>query len=255
MKIILLLTITNIFLFGNIFDQYNLYNAQVEYKNNNYNKSLKYYKKIEDKTDKIYYNIGNILYKQKLYQKAITSYKKINSTNLNYKKLHNIANCYIQLNKIDLAIVFYKSALKFKSDKDTKYNLILALDIQEKIAILKKEKIKLARIKANIKARDGNRQIDMFKDGDKKEKLTSGIIKDIIIKSNNISMIKSKQINKNIEFVKKIDINGTKDNKNIKHQLSRLEENKWNKSLSNKTINTLLIPLENKGTKNATYPW
>jgi|GEM_PF-3096154 len=258
MRIIIFIFTLQIVLFASFLDQYNLFQAQVEYKNKNYKSSLEFYKKIENKSNEIHYNIGNILYKQKLYEKAIESYKKINSTSLNHKKLHNIANCYIALNKVDLAIAFYKSALKFNGNKDTKHNLSLAVAIQKKIIELKKEKEEQKRKREENEslARVGKNVIDQFKHSNKASKIRSAKEKeDIKIKSDNISNLSSKRIVEEIKNAKQFDINGTKKNSKSKPNLSNLEEDKWNKSLADKTINTLLIPLENKGIKNAQYPW
>ena len=258
MKIIILIFTFQIFLFGAFLDQYNLFQAQVEYKNKNYKSSLEFYKKIENKSNEIHYNIGNILYKQKLYKKAIESYKKIDSTNLNHKKLHNIANCYIALNKVDLAIAFYKSALKFKGDTNTKYNLSLAIAIQKKIIESKKEKQELSKNtkESTLVGRMGKNITNDFNDNYKSTKMSKNKEKkDIKIKSDNLSTLTSKRIIQEIKNSKSFDINGTKDSSKIKPILSNLEEDKWNKSLADKTINTLLIPLENKGIKNEKYPW
>lgn len=256
MRTIILIFTLQIVLNATFFDQYNLFQAQVEYKNNNYKSSLEFYKKIENKTNEIHYNIGNIFYKQKRYKKAIESYKKINSINLNHKKLHNIANCYIAINKVDLAIAFYKSALKFKVDTDTKYNLSLSLDIQKKIIELKEEEEKKKREEDESLARVGKNVIDQFEHSNKATKIKSAKEKeDIKIKSNNISNLKSKNVVQEIKNTKLFDINGTKEDSQSKPNLSNLEEDKWNKTLADKTINTLLIPLENKGIKNAQYPW
>ncbi len=54
----------------------------------------------------------------------------------------------------------------------------------------------------------------------------------------------------------------TQDNNNTKEQnikntdLSHLEEKRWTKMLNNRELNTLMIPLKNKGKKNENIkPW
>ena len=65
MKIMILFFHSFIILNATMIDDINLFKAQIAYKENNLDKALKSYKIIENKTDSIYYNIGNILYKTK----------------------------------------------------------------------------------------------------------------------------------------------------------------------------------------------
>ena len=257
MRTLLFIFSFQIILFANIFDDINLFKGQVEYKNKNYKESLKLYNKISKKTDNIHYNIGNILYKQKEYKKALVEYKKINSIKLNYKKFHNIANCYVALNQLDMAIAFYKSALKFQNSKTTKYNLLLALEIQKKIIEEKQKEIdKQKRKDITPLANVGKNRMDSFKNDSKSDKTSANKEKkDILYKSNNISNLKSKSVLEDIQNIKPIDIKSDKKSSVTKPILSDIEENKWNKTLSDKKINTLLIPLDNKGIKNEIYPW
>ncbi len=256
-KISVLIFIVQLSLNASFFDELNLFKAQVEYKNENYKSSLNLYKKIENKSNKIYYNMGNILYKQKLYEKAIITYKKINSLELNHKKLHNIANCYLALDKLDIAIAFYKSALKFQDNKDTKFNLAKAIDIQNKrIDIQKQEQLKRKIQEDGALAKIGKKEIDKFDDSNNHDKgTTSKEEENIKRKSDNISNLKNKQQIEDIKSIVGLDINGTKEKSVNKQHLSNLEEDKWNKTLKNKTIHTLLIPLKNKGMKNDKQPW
>ncbi len=256
-KLIALIFTLQVALNASFFDELNLFKAQIEYKNKNYKLSLELYKKIEHKSNQIHYNMANILYKQKLYKKAILEYKNINSLELNHQKLHNIANCYIALNKLDMAIAFYKSALKFKDDKDTKFNLYLAIDIQNKqIEIKKKEEADKKTQEDEMLARVEKTIDNEFDDTSKSDE---GSIrkekKEAKRKSDNISNIKNKQQVEDIKNNKILDINGTKEKSITKIHLSDIEEDKWNKTLKNKTINTLLIPLENKGIENDKQPW
>jgi len=255
MKILLILLNLHLFIYANFLnDNYNIYQAKQYYNNHNYKKAFNSFSKIENKTSKIYYNMANCLYKNNQYKKAILYYKKIDSDILNYEKSHNIANCYIKLNKPQKAIIFYKNALKFNTNKQTKFNLKLAKQLlkkqlEEEIK-LKKQRKKIKTMKKNEGKDDGDKFID-----DIKKKLTSDKLKKTPqIKSNNLSNLKSKNI------LQKIDI--IKYKKTIKYKtqtkpiFSDLEEYKWDKKLKNRPINTLLIPLNLKGEQyDIKKPW
>ena len=126
MKIFILLIIP-ILAFSSINNDYLQYKAQNAYQSKNYKEALKIYTQLEPKSDKIYYNIANCLYKLKDYTKAIEYYKLIKSTNLTAKKLYNIANAYVMQKNYLKGIIFYKNALKFENNPKFKENLEYAI--------------------------------------------------------------------------------------------------------------------------------
>ena len=66
-----------------------------------------------------YYNLANALYKAQQYEEAVSMYRKCISdeASMKAKILHNIGNCYVQMNALKLAKKYYEEALK--SDRNT----------------------------------------------------------------------------------------------------------------------------------------
>jgi len=259
MRIVIFIFTLHIYLFANIFDDINLFKAQVAFKNKNYTQSFEAYKKIEYKSDEVYYNMANILYRQKKYTEAIEYYLKINSEKLNYKKLHNIGNCYIGLEKLDIAVSFYKSALKYKRNKETLFNLELAKKIQKKIEEEESKELqeeKEVELEAVIKSRDSLGIINEFTDDNIEDEINSRDENSTIIQRNdNISNIKSQNEKEYIQNVVYDDTNKTKMYGNTVVEFSDIEEKKWDKVLNSRKLNSLLIPLDNKEMQNEKYPW
>jgi tetratricopeptide (TPR) repeat protein len=77
MKIFLSLFLSFIFAYGGVFDFVYSYKGEKLQKEGKLKDALQYYKKVENKTDAIHYNMGNIYYKEKKYKEAITSYQKV----------------------------------------------------------------------------------------------------------------------------------------------------------------------------------
>jgi Ca-activated chloride channel family protein len=83
------------------------------------------------------YNLGNTIYKNKMYTEALTKYKNAAQTAKNnlqkHKAFHNLGNAYMQDKNYKLAVASYKSALKANAaDEKTRYNLALAKKLLKK---------------------------------------------------------------------------------------------------------------------------
>ena len=77
---------------------------------------------------KISYNLGNSLYKQGSYEKALQNYsssvEQKPSSSMNQKANYNMGNALFRMNKLEESIVAYKKALELDpSDMDSKFNL------------------------------------------------------------------------------------------------------------------------------------
>lgn len=85
------------------------------------------------KREIVRYNLGNALYKQMLFEKALSRYQEAvgsgkASDELKAKLYYNLGNTYYSLKEYKKAIESYKSSLKLNpSDRDAKLNLELAL--------------------------------------------------------------------------------------------------------------------------------
>jgi Ca-activated chloride channel family protein len=244
---------------GNIIDDINIYQANQLLDKKEYQKAYDTLDNISNKSDKIYYNMANTLYKQGKYKEAIKNYDKVKQTSLNYKKLHNLGNSYAKLKDYDKAIKSYEEALRVKNDKDTKYNLNLIKKKQQQDKEQKNKKDKKQKDKKDKnqnQKKDGDNKKSKDKKSKKKEE-NGEKKKDIKEKKDNISKNHQENKKKKIEDVKK-DENNTTTQETLKNtDLSHLEEKKYQKLLNNRELNTLLIPLKTKGDKNAQdiAPW
>jgi Ca-activated chloride channel family protein len=101
------------------------------YQKKEFNKaSQKFLDALNDKpTDsKLTYNLGNSLYKEGKFEKALQSYSKLieNESNISIKQksIYNMGNTLYQMNKLEESVLAYKKALELNStDMNAKYNL------------------------------------------------------------------------------------------------------------------------------------
>jgi tetratricopeptide (TPR) repeat protein len=101
------------------------------YQKQKYNQaSKKFYKAHQEKPNdpKISYNLGNSLYKQGDYEKALQNYSRLieqkPDSSMNQNTNYNMGNVLFRMNKLEESIVAYKKALELDpSDMDSKFNL------------------------------------------------------------------------------------------------------------------------------------
>jgi Ca-activated chloride channel family protein len=223
--------------YGTPLDYYYLYKANSFEKGKQYTEALHSYKQIHNKSDAVRYNMGNLYYKKKSYQKAIESYLGIKSNNLQYQTLHNLGNSYAKINEIDKAIMRYEKALTIKKDKDTLYNL-------ELLKKMKNEKQKEQQQETTQKNEDNNDTNQEENQKDTNKGKSEG-------KNGEVAGEKQKQ---NDDKIKKDKV---QNQIRKAGELSDLEEKKWSQILENRDIKTLLVPISNGGEKNEhnIKPW
>lgn len=234
MKVVILMFIFYACSYANFLDPLYIYQAQKQYDKHKLIRAFDIYSKIDNKTDNIYYNMANILYRQKKYTQAIEYYKKINSQKLMARKLSNIANCYIGLNQIKRAISFYEESLKFEKLNHTIKNLQTAHKIQEEEKKKELNKNKGYRGEAPEEFGDDNSSNNIYKKHE---------IKLLNINKNNISKLNQSRETETIEIAKQKDNNITKKILDDKIDFSDNEESKYNKILEKRKLHTLLMPL------------
>ncbi len=249
MKKLLLIFIISISAFASILDFKYINAAKEAYQNGDYKKAIENYLKVEDKNDKILFNLADSYYKAKEYEKAFRLYSQIKNKDLEFKKLHNMGNTLAHLGKIDEAIKAYEKALKIKEDKDTRFNLEL-----------------LKKMKKNQKKKQKKKNNNQKKNKNNK-------------KNNNKQNKNSNQNNKNKKDQNKSNKENSKENKNNKQKnqnkgkkdkkpkpkqktkkapISDMEVRKYEKMLNKRGVNTLLLPLNTKGERkyeNNIKPW
>lgn len=103
------------------------------FKKGEYQKALKKYmdSQIENPESPIlHYNMGNVYYEQRKYDKAIDELNKslaIKNNSIRSKAYYNIGNSYFRQYDFMQAIEFYKKALELNpNDQDAKYNIEIA---------------------------------------------------------------------------------------------------------------------------------
>jgi len=100
------------------------------YTNGEYDKALTEYNdaQIEAPTSpEIYFNMGNVFFRQGKYKEAIDSYQKSmekGDINVEAKAMYNVGNALFQQGQLPKALEYYKQALERNPDDvDTKYNI------------------------------------------------------------------------------------------------------------------------------------
>lgn len=253
MKIMILSLFSILTLYGSILDDWNTYHAQQSTNKKEYQKALMFYKKIKHKNDTIYYNIANLYYYLNQYENAISYYTKINSSILMHQKFHNLANCYIKLQEFEKAIEFNKTALTFKVDPKTKYNLELAKVRYSKIL----HKVQQAKNEQKLRAGTSIEidEANMFND-DSFEIDESKLSQNKSSKDPKSSLGISNMENTKDSDIAVKDIETDDNNINANIQLSKYTQQKWDKKMNTNTkLHTLVIPLSKGNANDSSIPW
>ena len=237
------------------FDFTHINNAQKAYKNGDFKQASKEYANVTQ-TPQGSYDYANSLYKQKKYAKALKQYEHVvtNDKDLEFKKLHNMGNTFVKLNKLQKAKEFYEKALKIKKDKQTKQNLDKVIEALKKQKQQKKNKNnKNNKNKKDKQNKDQKNSKNKKQDGknkdNKKQNKNNKNQKDKKQDLNKQNKKNQKQQKKSIEDIKnqqKID----------KKQISDTEEKKWLNILNNQQIPVMLHKIKTKGSDdNVENPW
>ncbi|HHC11352.1 MAG TPA: tetratricopeptide repeat protein [Campylobacterales bacterium] len=247
-KVLISLTLLTIFSEASLLDFSYLDKAKEAYSKKDYAKAYELYSKVD--SGEARFNQADALYRQKKYKEALSEYQSISDKNLEFKKLHNIGNCYANLNNIDEAIKSYEDALKIKEDKDTRFNLELLKKKKKKQEKKnKKDDKKNQDQKKNDKNNKDNKS-DKKKEENQKDKKSQEDKK-----KNQENKKKSQEAKKKKEEEQKKQVQMAKQDKK-QPPITDMEERKWQKMLNKKGVNTLMLPLNNKEHKrDETNPW
>ncbi len=115
---------------ASLWDSYHLSYAYKYYNHHDYNDTHSQLNKIETTSCESQLLLGDTLYREGAYQKAIERYKSIHSTSITIKQhlYYNIANAYVKLESYNNARDFYAKVLQLGIDEDATENLrIIAL--------------------------------------------------------------------------------------------------------------------------------
>jgi len=205
--------------------------ATTQYNNKEYTKASDSYRQVNTSNESLY-NLGNALYKEKKYQDAIDVYNKIvtKDTLLESKKLHNIGNSFVNLNKLKKAKESYEKSLKVKEDKETQENLdIIKKELeknQKKKEQDKKQDNKENKDNKNDSQKENKKNKEQKNQENKKDKKSDKKKNDSSKQDKKESSKKDKQKQKD-----KKESKSAEQNKINKNELSDMEEKKWMKLL------------------------
>lgn len=130
-RVVLSLFFTLSFLNAGVFD--NIFGdkkAKDAFSSGDYAKSAQIYSNI--KGDKALYNKGVSLYKDGNFVEALRAFGGVSDPNLEFEKLYNLGNTFVNLGRLHEAKFSYESALKIRDDEDAKFNLDLVTKELEK---------------------------------------------------------------------------------------------------------------------------
>ncbi|QIR75688.1 tetratricopeptide repeat protein [Sulfurospirillum diekertiae] len=263
-----------------LLDFWNANQAKEAYAKGDYSKASSLYQSLDQTNENAAYNLGNAYYKEKAYDKALEAYQHVKDPKLLPQTLHNMGNSYAQLHQNDQAIKAYESALKLKEDKDTRFNLEL----------LKKEQQKQDQ-KQNNSSENNQKKDNQQKSSSKEQPKDSNTSQNSSnsepqqsdkpaqhepknAKDTNTSAQQQPTSSKPEEKpssdthdAQKHDApkkDDTKDEQQAQAAqaddasapISNHEEHQWDKILNQRGVNTLMLPLSNKGEKDDTSkPW
>ncbi len=260
MRVFIAILMVSSILSASLFDFSYLSDAKEAYAQKEYEKAEKLYQKVEGDESK--FNQADSLYMQKKYKEALDIYDSISDEKLAFKRLHNMGNSYAQLGKIDKAIESYEKALKIKEDEDTKFNLeFLKKKKKEQEKKDKKDKDKKDKDKKDKdKKNDKNKKDEKNRDSKDKKDKESKDKQDKKKKEDEEKKKQEEQKKKQEEQKKKQEDKDKQpqESNQTKAQppISNMEERKWQKMLNQKGVNTLMLPLNNKGeNSDKKNPW
>lgn len=232
-----------------VVDDYYTYLAQRAYKKGELKKSFIYYAKIRKKSDAIVFNMANILYQMHRYQEAIILYEKIASLKLLKKKWYNLANSYAQIGHYEKAVFYYKKVLQNGESKSAKENLTLVKNEIKKIeqALKDKQQHQLKRKGKDFKGLSSDLEL-------KNSKMTQAQTLNLKYKDS-IADLMSDSKRGQLYFDNLSANSKMQTLQDAKEGLTTKEEKKWDRLLREKNMDSLVIPLSNKGGASDNYPW
>ena len=211
---------------SSIFDFKTIKEANKAYENQDYNKALKEFEKL-DSNEFRDYNLANSLYKENKFKEAIDIYKNIktSSNDLEFKKLHNLGNAYAKNSDFQNAVDSYEKALKLKNDSTTKENLQLVKKLLDNKKDDNKNQNKQDEQKNN---KENQKQEENKEDSSPKDENKT--------KKQNQKNLKNEQLEQ-------------------KEEISNFEEEKWLKELENQKTNSMLKKMESSKDDSISNPW
>lgn len=245
MKVIVLLFLCKLALLASIRDDLSTYQGLHAYKKGAYEEASAYFSKVKHPSDTLLYDMGNSLYRQKKYEEAITLYSRIHDKALDFKKYHNLGNCYAMLKDCHSAVQYYKRALRYDNNPKTQFNLALCQKILEEDEQQKVKGCGTGSGDNRAGKKNAPKGIEQFSGG-KKDAGDGG--------SGETQKLLSRT-NQPHPDAKKVKQRPQKS-EDEKPPFNHYQEQKWDRKIKDGTVDTLLIPFDKGETPDdAKQPW
>ena len=221
---------------ASIIDGLYLMRAKYYISHHRYNRAIEEYLKIKDIDDEIKINIAYCLYRESRYSQAFEILQSITEPKLNSIRYYNMGNIAVKEGRLAEALKLYRGALKFGDDEDTKRNIEI---VMRKIEMLKAVEKKRATLKP---IRKGEDDPDRIFDSGLKDINLSESTKSLWNSSGNIATKGSSYRAEELDnILKRV---GREPGSAEGGAKSTVSFRYWDKKMEQKSLNTLLIPID-----------
>ena len=207
-----------------------------------WDKALEAYTAIANPDASTRYTLANLHYRLGHYRQAMALYTGLHDPALVYRRLHNLGNCAMHLGDVARAAALYRAAQAFHPDERTRHNLTLALQF-----LAQKRKIGAA-CTTNILPRrrspkEGNANLDdntTSNEGKWKE------TNQTIVRADNLARPHAQGQADTAHTVTVTPKETRIELTRAPEPLTEREQVKWDRTLRERPVKTLLIPLESE---------
>jgi len=107
-------------------ESWHRYQGQQAIGHHRWKQALEAYRQIDHPDDATRYTMANLHYRLGQYAQAMALYAGVHDPKLAYRRLHNLGNCAMQTGDIARAVALYQAALRLHSSQRSRHNLALA---------------------------------------------------------------------------------------------------------------------------------
>ena len=230
-------------------ESWHLHRAQSAAEAGEWNVSLRHYRLIDAVDDRIRYNEAAQLYRLGRYREATALYREIETPELQHARYHNLGNCMMRLGDPAAARRYYRAALKFTDDPETRTNLALA---EKQMKQMRKRRSR--QVENSNDLRPGS--IEGHSDWDREgfpahTRLRQARVKDRTRRTNLASggdTARSTIEGSATDYEK----NGTSEGSG---ERSAITLRYWQIRMERQGLRTLLLPIETEGESDVPKPW
>ena len=220
-------------------ESWHRYQGQQAIGRHRWKQALEAYRQIDHPDDATRYTMANLHYRLGQYAQAMALYAGVHDPKLAYRRLHNLGNCAMQTGDIARAVALYQAALRLYPSQRSRHNLALAqawLKHQAKIGAACTTNI----LPRRRSPKEGQANLDdntTSDEGKWNENNRSIVRADNGVDAHAITASGTAEISRFAPKQSVIEVTQPQ-------ALSRREEAKWDRSLADRPVKTLLIPLD-----------